>query len=438
MTSKHDQILAYVENLPVGERISVRGIAKQLEVSEGTAYRAIKAAENHGIVSTIERVGTIRIEQKNHENIETLTFKELTKVIEGTVLGGKEGLDKTLVKFVIGAMTTGAMDRYITPDSLMIVGNRKEVQELALKKGAAVLVTGGFDISEDILRLADEVGLPVLSTTYDTFTVATLINRVISDQMIRKEILSVGDIYTNLSLTNFLFHTDTVEDYEKKAQETGHSRFPVVNKSMRVLGVVTAKDVIGKLPNQLIEKVMTRDTNNAKLHMSVASIGHLMIWDGIEMMPVVEDDLRLIGIISRRDIMKAMQMAQRQPQVANTIADQIVEGITEITQEGDSMIFGVNVSPQMVDNVGALSYGVLSEMIVSVVRRLLQTQHKRNLIVEQMSLYYFRMIQIESQIEIRPRLLEVGRRTAKVDIEVYLDKTIVAKAIVDCQLMGKS
>ena len=42
----------------------MRSIAKNMEMSEGTAYRAIKEAETIGIVSTIERVGTIRIERK--------------------------------------------------------------------------------------------------------------------------------------------------------------------------------------------------------------------------------------------------------------------------------------------------------------------------------------------------------------------------------------
>ena len=70
MTTKHDLILSYIEQLPVGEKISVRGIAKQLQVSEGTAYRAIKEAENSGLVSTIQRVGTIRIERKLKKNIE--------------------------------------------------------------------------------------------------------------------------------------------------------------------------------------------------------------------------------------------------------------------------------------------------------------------------------------------------------------------------------
>ena len=56
MATKHEQILDYIANLAVGKKISVRSIAKHLKVSEGTAYRAIKEAENTGFVSTIARV----------------------------------------------------------------------------------------------------------------------------------------------------------------------------------------------------------------------------------------------------------------------------------------------------------------------------------------------------------------------------------------------
>lgn len=140
MATKHDLILAHIEGLQVGERISVRGIAKTLDVSEGTAYRAIKDAENTGLVSTIQRVGTIRIERKLKKHIEKLTFGEVVQIIEGDVLGGANGLEKDLNKFVIGAMTEEAMQRYITPESLMIVGNRLDAQKLALQGGAAVLI----------------------------------------------------------------------------------------------------------------------------------------------------------------------------------------------------------------------------------------------------------------------------------------------------------
>ena len=40
--TKHQLILQYIKELEVGTKVSVRQIAKEIDVSEGTAYRAIK------------------------------------------------------------------------------------------------------------------------------------------------------------------------------------------------------------------------------------------------------------------------------------------------------------------------------------------------------------------------------------------------------------
>lgn len=443
MATKHDLILEYIEGLPVGERISVRSIAKNLSVSEGTAYRAIKDAENTGLVSTIQRVGTIRIERKLKKNIERLTFGEVVRIIEGDVLGGSEGLDKDLDKFVIGAMTEDAMRRYITPGSLMIVGNREEVQELALKNGAAVLITGGFETTKAIAELADQQAMPVLRTTYDTFTVATMINRALSDQLIKKDIMQVSDIYMPLDKTVYLMAGDTIASYQKLSNQTEHSRFPVVNKNMRVIGVVTAKDILGKPESQLIDRVMTREPIVVKQSMSVASVSHQMIWDGLEMMPVVQDDLTLMGMVSRQDVMKAMQLVQRQPQMSNTISDQVVGEIQMIDTDRDGQLltlpyYRFEVSPQMVNSVGTISFGVLSEIIGSAAQRTILHTQRRNTLIEQMNLHYLRLIQLETEIEVQAKILEFGRRSAKLDIEAYLDNVVVAKAIVVLQVMERS
>ena len=438
--TKHDQILEYIETLPVGEKISVRGIAKNLLVSEGTAYRAIKEAENIGLVSTIQRVGTIRIEKKLKENIERLSFGEVSKIIEGDILAGRKGLDKILKKFIIGAMTEENMLRYITSGSLMIVGDREGVQRLALENGAAVLLTGGFDVSEEILSLADEVEMPIIRTTYDTFTVATTINRAISDQMIKKDIMTVEDIQTPIERTVVLGVKDTLEDYQKISEKTGFTRFPVGNKTNRLVGIITSKDVVNKQATQPIEKIMTKDPRRAKRHMSVASIGHQMIWDGLEIIPVVEDDLTLIGIVSRRDVMKAMQLAQKQPQVSNTLSDQITDEVIEKDSKGlsDMPDYSFVVSPQMVNSMGTLSFGVLNQIISTVAKRTMRVKYQRNSVIEQMSLYYFKLIQIDSEIDLKPRIIDVGRRSAKMDVEVYIDNVIVAKAMIVCQLMEQA
>ena len=67
-----------------------------------------------------------------------------------------------------------------------------------------------------------------------------------------------------------------------------------------------------------------------------------------------------------------------------------------------------------------------------------QLGKKRNAVIEQMDIYQLKMIQIDSVIEIRSKILELGRRSSKLDVEVYLENSLVSKAIVICQLMEKS
>ena len=438
MSTKHQRIIEYIESLPVGEKISVRSIAKNMQLSEGTAYRAIKAAENLGVVSTIERVGTIRIERKSKENFEKLSFGEIVKIIEGEVYGGSEGLDKILNRFVIGAMTEDAMTRYIHPESLVIIGNRKEAQLLALEQGAAVLITGGFTASDELIRRSDELAIPVIGTTYDTFTVASLINRAMTDQLIKKKIMIVSDIYTDYSHTHYLKIDDTVEDYRKMNHKTGNSRFPVINHSNRLVGVVTAKDVIGKSDHLVIERVMTKNPSVTKLHASVASVAHSMIWNGLEMLPVVQDNMELLGIISRQDVMKAMQLAQRQPQVGNTFEDDVAESLNVLEMDTQQAKFQFTVTPQMTNNLGMLSFGVLCEVVSVASKEFISRSQRRNAVIEQLDLHYLKMIPIDSEIVLQIQSLDNGRKITKLDISVYLENTIVAKAVMSSQLMERN
>lgn len=98
--SKHEDIIKYIQGLKAGTKISVRSIANSLDVSDGTAYRAIKDAEALGIVSTIPRVGTVRIDKVEKKNIENLTFAEVVNIVEGSVLGGKMDFIKHLINLL--------------------------------------------------------------------------------------------------------------------------------------------------------------------------------------------------------------------------------------------------------------------------------------------------------------------------------------------------
>ncbi|WP_216828924.1 CBS domain-containing protein [Alkalihalobacterium elongatum] len=434
MATKHEQILQYINDLGIGEKISVRQIAKALNVSEGTAYRAIKEAENQGFVSTIERVGTIRIEKKKKENIEKLTFAEVVNIVDGSVLGGRQGLYKTLNRFVIGAMKLDAMMRYVDPGNLLIVGNRYQVHKIALEAGAAVLITGGFDTSDEVIKLADELELPIISTSYDTFTVATMINRAIYDQLIKKEIVLVDDILIPLQDTYYMTITNSVEKWHELNQKTGHSRYPVVDEGFRVQGMVTSKDVLGVNRLTPIEKVMTKNPITVNERTSVASVAHVMVWEGIEQLPVVDQQRKLIGVISRQDVLKALQMIQRQPHVGETIEDVVTSRFTDHSTS-DYLLFQCEVTPQMTNHLGTLSYGVVTTIVTEAGSRALRKYKKGDLVVENITLYFIKPVQIDTTIDIQPKLLEIGRKHGKIDVELYHDGEIVGKALMMAQLL---
>ena len=436
--TKHDQILDHIAQLPVGHKISVRQIAKDLSVSEGTAYRAIKDAENKGYVSTIERVGTIRIETKRKENIEKLTFAEVVNIVDGQVLGGKEGLHKTLNKFVIGAMELDAMMRYINADNLLIVGNRVKAHELALKEGSAVLITGGFDTDESVKRLADEMKMPIISSSYDTFTVATLINRAIYDQLIKKDIVLVEDILIPFEKTATLSKDNTVEKWYEYHDQTGHGRYPVVDEKGKLIGIVTSKDIMQEQRTQKIEKVMTRHPICANEKMSVAAAARMMVWEGIELLPVINSSNILLGIISRMDVLEALQQLQRQPQVGETIDDIITSQFhNEKEQKIDDFVIRCNVTPQMTNVIGTLSHGVFTTIVTEAGNRAVRAIKKGDLIVENITIYFVQPVQIDEVIEIKPKVLEVGRKFGKVDVEVFQQGSLVGKALMMVQLLDR-
>ncbi|PWI58060.1 DRTGG domain-containing protein [Sulfoacidibacillus thermotolerans] len=434
MSTKHDQILKHIEDLPIGHKISVRQIAKQLQVSEGTAYRAIKEAEGQGLVTTIERVGTVRIEKKQRRDIDRLTFAEVVNIIDGSVLGGRSGLHKTLQKFVIAAMEIQDMVKYVDPGLLVIVGNREAVHMAALEHGAAVLITGGFTTNAAVIHLADRLDLPIISSAYDTFSVASLINRAIYDRLIKKEVLLVEDLLSQ-EPPAILTADRTIGDYRELVKQTGHSRFPVLQEDGKLVGVIAARDGYGQDSDTVIEKVMTKQPISVTPKTSVAAAAHMMVWEGLELLPVIEYK-RLVGVISRQDVIKALQYNQKQPQIGDTIED-IVLGRFVANVEDKAVLLSGEVTPQMSTPHGSLSIGAFTTIIGEAAMQALRKIKDANMLIENSTLYFLKPVQIDQRIDARARVIDSGRKMGKVDVELYRGNELVGKALVTIQVLER-
>ena len=127
-------------------------------------------------------------------------------------------------------MTEQNILRYLTEGGLLIVGDRTKIQLLALENENAVLVTGGFEVSSEVLKMANLLNIPVLRTKHDTYIVATMINRALSNMQIKTDILTVEQVYRSSHEYGFLHDTDTVCDYLDLVRRNRASRFPVINQ----------------------------------------------------------------------------------------------------------------------------------------------------------------------------------------------------------------
>ena len=330
-------------------------------------------------------------------------------------------------------MEIDAMSKYIEPNNLLIVGNREEAQRLALEMGAPVLITGGFDTSSYIKDLANANDLPLISSSYDTFTIATIINRAISDRLIKKDIVLIEDVM--ITEPYYLTSKDTVSDWRIKLKLNQHSRLPVVDQDRRVIGIATTKDIAGHENATPITKVMTKNPITLSRQTSVAYAAHVMVWEGIELVPITEEK-RLIGVISRQDVIKAIQHMQKQPQVAQTVEDTILNQLEKYPMKGGLRLTG-SVTPVMVNHRGTASCGAMVTMMAYAGNAAVRALKYHDTVTETFNIYFIKPIQVDQKLEITANLIDVGRKSSKIDIELRSGDELIAKAFMSARVLEK-
>ncbi|MCE4619898.1 MAG: CBS domain-containing protein [Desulfurococcales archaeon] len=86
----------------------------------------------------------------------------------------------------------------------------------------------------------------------------------------------------------------------------------VVDEAMRLLGIFTERDLVRALASgadpdrDRVEDYMTRQVITATPYESLVSASQKMLEHGIRHLPVVDSSGRVIGIISMRDVLRAL------------------------------------------------------------------------------------------------------------------------------------
>ena len=433
-STKHSLLLEYIKSLKPNNKVSVRLLAREFKVSDGTAYRAIKEAEALGFVKTIPKVGTVRIETQEKKELKDLTLKEIKNITESTVLSGEKLLNYRFSNFLIGAMALEAIEKFLVDGCLFIVGNREDAQFKALKSGAHLLVTGGFSVSSDLVAYARENNLAILSTPFDTFTVASLLHQAVYERLKEKEILTAKDIMVKKVYT--LGQEQKVGDWYQLFLATGHSRFPVIDQENRVVGIITATDVAGAKEDEKIETLMSKNLIFAAPDTPSSHIARVMTWERIDIIPVIDEDKKLLGIISRQNIIEALQRYERQPQFGETLEDLIIKNFY-VSEDSEGIYLEGKINDFLINELGILSSTVLLSLSIFFANLLIRKKVKAGVVVNNFSLSLLAPLHYGELLKVRGNLLTLEKRYAKLEIDFYLEDKKTAKVLIDVRLIEK-
>ena len=434
--TKHEQILNYIESLPVGTKASVRQIAKDLEVSEGTAYRAIKQAENVGLVSSIPKVATVRIEKPVKKQLEDMTLHEINLIVEGTFLTGQNHSGRIPKSFAACFSKEELAKKNINSTTLVIVSNVAELQSFAVKKGAALLVVGGSTPSDELLHHAEQTGTPVLATPYDAFETISMINKAIYERLIQQDLVRIGDIMKRDVST--LYPYDTILDWHELTLKSGHSNFPVINGENKLLGVVTPLSVTGMSSNMPISEVMDTEMLTACPDNLVSHISRLLVWEDCDMIPVINEDQRLVGVVNRQDIIQALQQTQKQPQFGETVDNLTLSGfkLGDTTEENQITIVG-NVTQFMMNEVNFASSGAMTMIVSNAATIAARKLHRLQTVVDELHLICINPVHQDEEISVTVELLQSDKKYCKAEVMVRSAEQLKYKAHIVLKVQKK-
>lgn len=173
------------------------------------------------------------------------SVRSLARVLDAKMICAFDPDAEEDLILMVGAMKPASfaarLNNYSPEKLVVVVGDREDIQRLAIEGRARTLVvTGGLDISPEVRELARENEVSLLLTPHDSATTAMLCRAAISvAHLLRDDFLTFGA-------------EESLAAVARIAAESQFQAFPVVDDDRRVVGILSKSDFLKKVERQLI------------------------------------------------------------------------------------------------------------------------------------------------------------------------------------------
>lgn len=179
------------------------------------------------------------------ENLLSSSHTPLDNIVEtlnAQLLCGSHDSFQTTGRVLIASNTPDVMEPHIERGDIVIVGNRTDSQHKAIELGVSCMITTcGHHPPEDVLHAAQEKGVAIVATRFDSFATARLINQSVP----------IGFIMSTSNIISFDLD-DFIDDIRDKMLQTRYRSYPVVDSHNKVKGLISRYHLISQRKKKVI------------------------------------------------------------------------------------------------------------------------------------------------------------------------------------------
>ncbi|MBO6215668.1 MAG: putative manganese-dependent inorganic diphosphatase, partial [Lachnospiraceae bacterium] len=169
-------------------------------------------------------------------------YKNIIETVDGTMHVGNEHASFLNGKVVVATKNRSDMGSEIEADDLVILGDVVERQLIALEKiPSCLIITETDTVDPRVIEKADEIDCVLITTRYDSFTVARLINQSIPIRffMTREDLVTFEP-------------EDYIDDVKEVMTKIRHRDFPVVDENRHYIGMFSRRHLLNMQKKKLI------------------------------------------------------------------------------------------------------------------------------------------------------------------------------------------
>ena len=169
-------------------------------------------------------------------------YNKIKDTLDGEIVEGNGHGYFTKGKILIGTADPEMMKKYIEENDMVILGNREEDQLKAIEMNVSCIIVGmNIQVSEKVIQKAHERQIVIITSPYDTYTIARMINQSIPVKYFMSR--------DNLEI----FHlNDYVEHVKEVMSKTKYRDFPILDNKGKFCGFLSRRRLMTSRKKQVI------------------------------------------------------------------------------------------------------------------------------------------------------------------------------------------